>query len=156
LLFGGRGGSEAEESSDERAELLREGFERIRETHGIGIGAHQFADASSIGLTAHNAYLLAAAQAGVAGLALFGFVLYVALKVPYAIWFGTYQLHPTTARFAPALAISLTGAALGILFLSWTYKDILYMLIGASAALYAAARAEDPRVKVGLSLRETL
>lgn len=156
LLFGGRSGTEADESTDERAELLREGFELIRETRGIGIGAHQFADASSIGLTAHNAYLLAAAEAGIVGLFLFGFVVYLALKVPYAIWFGRYRIHPTTARFAPALAISLTGTAIGIAFLSWTYKDILYMLIGASAALYAAAKAEDPRVRIGISAREAI
>ena len=30
------------------------------------------------------------------------------------------------------------------------------MLIGASAALYAAAKAEDPRVRVGISARETI
>lgn len=156
ILFGGRSGTEADESTDERAELLREGFELLRETRGIGIGAHQFADASSIGLTAHNAYLLAAVESGVVGLMLFGFVVYLALKVPYAIWIGRCRVDPTTARFAPALAISLTGTALGIAFLSWTYKDVLYMLIGASAALYAVAKSEDPRVRVGISVLEAL
>lgn len=156
LLLGGRDGAEADESADERVELLREAFEFIRETHGIGLGAHQFPDASSIGLTAHNAYVLALAEAGVVGFILFGFAVYFSLKIPYAIWFGPYRLHPITAKLAPALAIALSGTAVGIFFLSWTYKDILYMLLGASAALYAVAKAEDPSVRVGLSLREAL
>jgi hypothetical protein len=156
LLFGGRSGAEAEQSSEERAELLREAFEFLRKTKGIGLGSHQFTDASSIGLTAHNAYLLAMAELGLVGFILFGFVVYLSLKIPYALWLGSYQLHPTTARFAPALAIALSGATVGIFFLSWTYKDILYMLFGASAALYAVAKTEDPNVHVGLSLREGL
>lgn len=157
ILFGGRSGAEADESTDERAELLREGFELLRETRGIGIGAHQFADASSLGLTAHNAYLLAAVEAGIVGFFLFGFIVYLALKVPYVIWLGRgYDLRPETRRFAAALALSLTGAALGIAFLSWTYKDVLYMLLGASAALYGVARVEDPRVRIWPSAREVL
>lgn len=154
LVFGGRSGAEADDSSEERIELLREAFEFIRRTRGIGLGAHQFPEESSLGLTAHNAYVLALAEVGIVGFVLFGFVVYLSLKIPYAIWFGRYRLHPLTAKAAPALAIALSGAAAGIFFLSWTYKDILYMLLGASAALYAAARAEDPSVRVGLSLLE--
>src|SRR5262245_25925272 len=126
----------------------------IRETKGIGIGAGQFADASSLGLTAHNAYVLAAAEAGIVGMFLFGLALYLSLKVPLVVWFGKYDVDPDVARFAPALAVALCGAAADIFFLSWSYKDILYMLCGASAALYAVARAQDPRVSVTLSLRE--
>jgi hypothetical protein len=156
LFFGGRSGAEADASSDERVLLLREGFDFIRNTRGIGLGAHQFPGESSIGLTAHNAYILALAETGIVGFFLFGFAVYLSLKIPYALWFGGYRLHPLTATIAPALAIALSGAAVGIFFLSWTYKDILYMLLGASAALYGVARAEDPSVRVGLSLREAL
>jgi hypothetical protein len=154
LLFGGRSGTEAEASSDERVELLREGFEMIRETKGVGIGLTQFSDESSLGLTAHNAYLLAAAETGLVGLVLFGLVMYYSLKVPYAIAFGRYRLDATLTKLAPAMAISLTGAALGIFFLSWAYKDALYMMLGASAALYSAARAQDRSVQIGITLKE--
>lgn len=156
LLLGGRSGSEADDSADERAQLLREGFEFIRKTRGIGLGTHQFTDESSIGLTAHNAYLLAAAETGIIGFLLFGFAVYLSLKVPYALWFGGYRLKPATTSFATALALALTGATVGIFFLSWTYKDILYMLFGASAALYGVARSEDPKVRIGLSAFESL
>jgi hypothetical protein len=156
LLLGGRSGEEATESSDERAELLREAFEFIRGTRGFGLGLGRFTDESSIGLTAHNAYVLAASEAGIVGLVLFGLALYLSLKVPVAIWFGGYAVSKTTARIAPALAVALLGVSIGILFLSWTYKDILYLLLGASAALHAAARAEDERVEVRLSVKEAL
>jgi len=156
LLFGGRSGAEAESSSDERAELLREAFEFIRNTKGIGLGLGRFSDESSIGLTAHNAYMLAATETGIVGYFLFGFLMYLSLKVPFAIWFGHYRKSTAVRRFAPAIAISLSGAVAGVFFLSWTYKDILYMLMGASAALYGAAKADDPRVRVRFSFKEAL
>jgi len=156
MLLGGRSGEEATESSDERAALLREAFEFIRETRGFGLGLGRFTDESSIGLTAHNAYVLAASEAGIVGLILFGLAVYLSLKVPLVIWFGDYTVSKATTRTATALAVALGGVSVGIFFLSWTYKDILYLLLGASAALYAAARAEDPRLEVRLSLKEAL
>lgn len=154
LLLGGRSGDEASESSDERVELLREAFELIRRTKGIGVGAGQFGDESSLGLTAHNSYLLAAAETGLLGMCLFALVLYASIKVPLSIWLGDVDAGPTARRFAPAIFVSLCGALIGIFFLSWAYKDILYMVLGASAALYGAARAEDSRVVVRVSGRE--
>ncbi|KYF95014.1 hypothetical protein BE20_46990 [Sorangium cellulosum] len=154
LLLGGRSGDEASESSEERVELLREAFEMIRRTRGIGVGAGQFGDESSLGLTAHNSYLLAASETGLLGMCLFALVLYASIKVPLSIWLGDAEVGPAARRFAPAIFVSLCGALLGIFFLSWAYKDVLYMTLGASAALYGAARAEDARISVSVSLRE--
>lgn len=156
LLLGGRSGAEADESTDERAEILREAFEFIRATKGIGLGAGQFSDASSIGMTAHNAYVLAAAETGIVGYLLFCFALYLSLKVPVVLWLGERRAPDAVARLAPAIAISLVGAMIGVALLSWTYKDVLYMALGASAALWSAARAADPKLRVGLSLREAV
>lgn len=153
LLLGGREGAEAESSSDERAELIREAFEMIRGTKGVGIGVGRFTDESWLGLTAHNSYVLAAAEAGLVGLLLFSLTVYLALKVPFIVWLRRSG-SDGAARMAPAIAVSLSGAAVGIFFLSWSYKDVLYILLGASAALYSAARAEDPRLTIELSLRE--
>lgn len=155
LVFGGKRGDE-DESSGERVELLREAFEMVRQTKGIGVGAGQFWDESSLGLTAHNSYILALAETGVVGMFLFAFLLYLSAKVPFAIWFGDFELSPTVRLMAPAIAVSLLGAYAGIFFLSWSYKDILYMALGASAALYGAARADDPRVRVSLTGREAM
>jgi O-antigen ligase len=154
LLLGGRSGEEATQSSDERAELLREAFEFIRGTRGFGLGLGQFTDESSIGLTAHNAYVLAASEAGIIGLLLFGLALYLSLKVPVVIWRRRANLSWKTARMASALVVGLAGVAFGIFFLSWTYKDVLYLLLGASAALHAAARTEDQGLSVRVSVKE--
>ncbi len=154
LLFGGRSGEDAEASSNERLDLIAEALSMIRESKGLGVGVGQFADESSVGLTAHNSYLLAAAETGIVGISLFALILYVALKIPITLWFGKYELGPIVRRLSPAIATSLAGAYVGMFFLSWTYKEVLYMLLGASAALYQAARAEDPSVRVTLSTRE--
>ncbi|MGK4005478.1 O-antigen ligase family protein [Sorangium sp. So ce1036] len=156
LLLGGRSGEEASESSEERVALLREAFAMIRRTKGIGVGAGQFGDESSFGLTAHNAYLLSAAETGLLGMCLFALVLYASLKVPLAIWLGDFEVDPAVKQLAPAILVSLCGALIGIFFLSWAYKDILYMALGASAALYGAARAGDRRVSVRVSAKEVL
>jgi O-antigen ligase len=154
ILLGGRSGAEADESSVERLELVLEGFEMIKRTRGIGVGAGQFFNENALGLNAHNAYLLAAAETGIVGACLFGVALYASLKVPLAIWFGDHEAGDVVARFAPAIFVSLSGALAGIFFLSWAYKDVLYIALGASAALHAAARAEDGRVRVRVSARE--
>jgi hypothetical protein len=154
VLLGGRSGTEAEESSDERVEILREAFELMRTHKGFGLGAGQFSDESSLGLTAHNAYVLAAAEAGIVGLILFALALYLSLKVPVAVWLDARGGR--AGRFAPAIACSMCGALVGITFLSWSYKDYLYVVMGASAALASAARAEDARARVRLSLKEAL
>jgi O-antigen ligase len=151
LLLGGRSGAEADDSESERLEILREAFELIRIHKGFGLGAGQFSDASSLGLTAHNAYVLAAAEAGLVGLVLFALALYASVKVPVVVWLDARG--SAAARFAPALAVSLVGAMVGILFLSWSYKDVLYLMMGASAALAAVAHAEHG-IKVRVSLKE--
>jgi hypothetical protein len=154
LILGGRSGAEADESADERVEVLREAFELIRGSHGMGLGFGQFTDASSLGLTAHNAYVLAAAETGGIGLWLFCLAIYLSLKVPVAVWLTEPPAPPDLAPMAPAIAIAVAGAAAGILFLSWTYKDVLYLLMGASAALFSAARTANPAFRVRLSWKE--
>jgi hypothetical protein len=154
LLLGGRSGAEADASTDERVALLSEALGMIRRTKGLGLGVGQFAGESTIGLTAHNSYVLAGAETGILGMCLFGLLLYLGLKVPISLWLGEHDLGPALSRLCPAVAIGLAGGCVGIFFVSWSYKDILYMMLGASAALYQAARAREPRVRVRLSLRE--
>ncbi|MCC6553701.1 MAG: O-antigen ligase domain-containing protein, partial [Polyangiaceae bacterium] len=154
LLLGGRSGADADQSTEERLELVLDGLEMIKSTRGIGVGVGQFGAESGSGLTAHNAYLLAAAEAGLVGMCLFAVALYVSLKVPLALWLGDHAVSATVRRFAPAIFVSLAGCAVGIFFLSWAYKDVLYIALGLSAALHAAARAEDRSVSVRVSARE--
>lgn len=154
LMFGGRNGADADASSKERLDLIADAFSMIRRSKGLGVGMGRFADESSTGLTAHNSYLLAASETGIVGITLFMLMLYLALKVPLCLWFGKYELDADLKRWAPALAISLGGAYVGIFFLSWAYKEILYMLLGLSAALYQAARQTNPELRIAVGTRE--
>lgn len=154
LMFGGRDGADADASSQERLDLIADAFSMIRQSRGIGVGMGQFAPESTTGLTAHNSYLLAASETGLVGISLFTLMLYAGIKVPLCLWFGEHELSPKLRGLSPAIAIALGGACVGIFFLSWTYKEVLYVLLGLSAALYQAARAENPRVHVGLGARE--
>ena len=156
LLFGGRDSADAEASSKERLDLISDALSMIRRSHGLGVGMGRFADESSNNMTAHNSYLLAASETGIVGIALFALMLYAAAKVPFALWFGKYELDSQVKRWSPAIAISLCGAYVGIFFLSWAYKEILYIMLGLSAALYQAARQANPEFRIGLSTREIL
>jgi hypothetical protein len=154
LLFGGRDSAEADASSQERLELISDALTMIRRSHGVGVGMGRFADESSTGLTAHNSYLLAASETGIVGIILFSLMLYAAIKVPFTLWFGKNAIDASLKRWASALTISLVGAYVGIFFLSWAYKEILYILLGLSAALYGAARKADPELTITLGARE--
>lgn len=154
LLFGGRSGAEADASADERLDLLADALGMIKRSKGIGFGVGQFASESKSGMTAHNSYLLAAAETGIIGICLFALILYVAVKIPASLWLGDYDVDSRTRSFAAAIATSLVGVMVGIFFLSWSHQEILYMLLGASAALHQAAHAQDPRFRTKLGLRE--
>jgi len=154
LLYGGRDSGEADASSKERLELISDALSMIRRSRGLGVGMGQFADESSTGLTAHNSYLLAVSETGIVGMSLFSLMLYAAIKVPLILWFSKNELDAPLKRWVPALAITLAGAYVGIFFLSWAYKEILYILLGLSAALYGAARKSNPELRITLNARE--
>lgn len=154
LLLGGRNGADAEASSKERLDLIADAFAMIRTSRGLGVVMGRFATESSTGLTAHNSYLLAAAETGVVGIVLFSLMLYAGIKVPLSLWFSHDELDPQIKRWASALAIALGGLYFGIFFLSWAYKEILYILLGLSAALHQAARQTNPELRITLGSRE--
>ncbi len=154
LLLGGRNGSDADASSNERLDLIADALSMIRGSQGIGVGVGRFAGESSTGLTAHNSYLLAASETGIVGITLFSLMLYAGIKVPISLWLGENEIDGQLKRWAPALTITLIGAYVGIFFLSWAYKEILYILLGLSAALYEAARKSNPDLRITLGARE--
>jgi hypothetical protein len=152
LLLGGRADAEADESSMDRLELLTEGVSLFFAHPFRGVGVDQFSDqvASPLHLTAHNSYLLAAAETGLPGFFFWSGIVWTSLKIPLTA-LKTTSLSPEIRAIANALVVSFGGIAVGIFFLSFTYKQLLFVWFGLSGAFYFVMREADPtlRVRVG-------
>jgi len=152
LLFGGRDDPEADQSSTDRLELMTEGVSLVLAHPFRGVGVDQFADqvASPLHLTAHNSYLLAAAEAGFPGFFFWSGMVWTSLKIPLTA-LKAASLSAEIRAIAIALVVSFSGIAVGIFFLSFTYKQLLFVWFGLSGAFYGIMQETDPtlRVKVG-------
>ena len=149
LLLGGREDADAEDSTMERLELLTEGVTLVIAHPFRGVGLDQFADqvASPAHQTAHNSYLLAAAETGFPGFFFWSGVVWTSLKVPITA-VKRMSLSPEIRAIATALLVSFSGIAVGIFFLSFTYKQLLFVWFGLAGALYIIMREADPDVRV--------
>jgi O-antigen ligase len=165
LALGWRGGAEAASSTLERIDCWYEAINMLRSNPLLGVGFYQFGEYHY--LTAHNSYLLAAAELGLPGLALFSIVLYLSVKIPLLV----YRRYRTGAALAigdasvvdrahvarvwsMALLASYAGLLLGIFFLSFVYHPVLWIYIGLSAALYLAVKRHDASFEVRFTWRD--
>jgi hypothetical protein len=155
LLFGGRAGEEAESSSLERIDLLYEGMDMIRAYPLLGVGAGQFVDHAFNGMTAHNSYVLAAAELGLPGSLLWTMLVYTSVKIPWVLATRPPPgLDESLRPFALALVVAFAGMLVGIFFLSFCYKAVLFVYFGLSGALYGTVRRSCPSFVVPISLKE--
>jgi O-antigen ligase len=153
-ILGGRGGAEADASTQERIECWRQGLQMWRDSPLLGVGPGQFVEHHT--LTAHNALVLSLAETGPLGLLLWIAVVYLGLKTAV-----TAERH--ARRHLPAAdlrpwAAALTGAwaatIVAALFLSLSYHPVLWIFVGLSAALHAAVRRHDPTWRVPFGWRD--
>ena len=155
LLLGGRDDANADESSMDRLELLTEGVSLVIAHPLRGVGVNQFPDqvASPLHLSAHNSYLLAAAETGFPGFFFWSGIVWTSLKIPLTA-LRTASLSAEIRAIANALIVSFSGIAVGIFFLSFTYKQLLFVWFGLSGALYFIMREADPNLKVRVGWRD--
>lgn len=144
LIIGGRGGGDAAASVYERYDAWNEALGLLRAHPLTGVGYDGFLDYHY--LTAHNSYLLIAAEAGLLGLVLFSAVLYASLKIPVV---ALLRLEPgpenlTARTWSLALLASLTALATGMMFLSLSYHQVVWVYLGLAGALAAALRDRLP------------
>ena len=158
LLFGGRAGEEAESSSLERIGLLYEGMDMIRAYPVLGVGVSQFTDHAFGAMTAHNSYVLAAAELGLPGCLLWSMLVYASVKIPWAIasrpLASPGALDPRFRPLARALFVAFAGILVGVFFLSFCYKAVLFVYFGLSGALFVAVKQACPAFDVRISGRE--
>jgi hypothetical protein len=152
LLYGGRGGEEAHQSSMERLECAAAAFKMVISNPIMGVGHFQFLEHHN--LTAHNAYLLAVAELGYVGFIPFCVILFLSAKIPYQLLRRTENdpARAMEASVAMAMLSAYAGIITGIFFLSWTYHYVLWIYFGLSGALYGSVQATDPSFKVRLRL----
>src|SRR5262249_26578134 len=120
----------------------------------FGIGFGQYNEYHF--LTAHNSYILAAAETGLPGLFLFCTILYLSTKIPLKV-LADFKDDPDAeiARaWAMALLAAMAGVLVGIFFLSFVYKQMLWVYIGLSGALYSAIKRHRPTWDVGVGFWE--
>ena len=153
IALGGRDDPEADESSAERFELLYDGISLFI-THPIrGVGVHQFSDQIGATLTAHKSYLLAVTELGLPGFYVWLGLLWTSLKIPLNAM-KRDTLSPAIRSIAMATVVSFCGIAVGIFFLSFTYKQLLFVWFGLSGALYRIARQEDPTLTIKMGWKD--
>lgn len=155
VLFGGRAGEEAESSSLERIDLLYTGMDLIRANPVLGVGAGQFGDHAFNGMTAHNSYVLAAAELGLPGSLIWLMLVYSSVKIPWVVATRPPPgLGEDVRPFAMALVVAFAGILVGVFFLSFCYKALLFVYFGLAGGLYAAVRRRCPSFDASISLKE--
>jgi O-antigen ligase len=106
-----------------------------------GIGPRGFGN--RYGMTAHNSYLLVAAELGI-----IGYFLWLSMSVVTLIQLNKItqmadKFQPPVVRWASALRISLGGYLFTSFFLSRAYELPLYMLLGMCGGIVIAAGGDD-------------
>lgn len=151
LLLGGRSGRNADASTTERLECWYEGLEMFRINPAVGVGYDQFTEYHH--LTAHNSFVLAAAENGVIGMVLWTGALYLAAKTTLAARTQLVGEPAEVARtWGMALTASLAGMTVGVFFLSFNYHFVFWIYLGLAGALHLAVKRHAPafRVRIGL------
>jgi hypothetical protein len=157
LVGTGREEADADSSAEERILLLFEGV-RLALSHPIiGVGKDQFQDHMSLHMTAHNAYVLAAAELGFPGFFMWTGLFWTSVKIPLTVVRSPLPtMNPDLAPVAKALLASFVGMAVGIFFLSFTYKQLLFVWFGIAGALHGVLKSEDPNFEVKLGIKDFL
>jgi putative inorganic carbon (HCO3(-)) transporter len=125
----------------DRLAIWSEGMQYVKSSPIWGIGIRSFADRE--GMTAHNSYLLCAAELGMIGFFFWMAIIVVTIiqlnRVPKVVG----KVNPPLARWAIALKLSLGGYLFTSFFLSCTYNLLLFLLLGMSGAVITAAGGDD-------------
>lgn len=148
--------SSSESSAGERVWLWEQGLEMLVDNPLLGIGRGQFAEASELKLIAHNNYVQNFAELGLLGFFCFTAILWFSFKGNYYV---SKQVEGLDGRIVAANGM-LTAALIGYLattFFVVMELDLLYFVLGLSAAAYLVARKESDKVPViSLSKKDLL
>jgi hypothetical protein len=153
LLLGGRGGSEADESSELRLGYWAAAIQMARDSPLVGVGMSQFQEYQP--QTAHSSVMLALGELGVPGFFFWTAMMYMAFKVSMVILRREQAAEASVAQvWATAMLASVSGFAVSALFLSLTYHYVLFVILGLVGALYSATKRHDPRLSINFGVTD--
>ncbi len=153
LLMGGREGEEADSSAVERLDNLMVGLQLFAHSPAIGVGMGRFTEYHN--LTAHNSYVLAAAELGIPGMVAWLSILFASFKVSYSSLTLLPAPEGEVARiWGLSMFSALTGLSVGIFFLSFNYHFIFWIYMGMTAALAGAVARSFPQFHVDVTRKE--
>jgi hypothetical protein len=149
LVYGGRGGASASESTVRRLECWEAGSKMALHFPIFGVGFENFLEHHN--QTAHSAYILAAGELGFTGLFLFLGLVWVAIKIPLVALRRYKRKDDPRRAWAVGILAMMCGLGVGILFLSFTYHEVFWLFIGVCGAYYSVLVRADPgyRLKIG-------
>lgn len=155
LLMGSRSSEEADASALERIGLLYDGMDMIKMYPLFGVGQNQFQEHAWPPLTAHNSYVLSAAELGLPGMLIWSTLMYLTIKIPVTVaFFPPENMDPRFREYAISLTLSFVGFLVGIFFLSFCFHPLLFIYIGLAGALYGAVRNSAPEFEVRVKPKE--
>jgi len=148
MLLGGRSGESASESTEERLEAWKQGFQMWQSDYLLGVGHGQFTEHHY--LTAHSSLVLSLAELGPIGFFLWTATVYFAFKITLRaqIEYSGSDQAAVAQTWSTAVLASLTGTLVSAFFLSIPYHPIVWIDLGLAGALYAAIRNHDPNFRV--------
>jgi hypothetical protein len=131
-------------SGSDRLELWAEGLTLFKQSFGLGIGYHNFAD--EVGMTAHNSILLVGVETGFLGLTLFMALFVICFtqlnRIVHPADGSTPD--PVFSHEARSLEAALTAYLATSWFLSRVYHPIPYLLVGLTATLAFQVAERSP------------
>jgi putative inorganic carbon (HCO3(-)) transporter len=125
----------------DRLAIWSDGMQYFKHSPLWGIGVRGFMGMQ--GMTAHNSYLLCAAELG-----MLGYFLWVSMVVVTVIQLSRVPVvvgksNPALARWAVALRLALCVYMFTSFFISRTYDLPLFLLLGMSGAIITAAGGDE-------------
>lgn len=126
-------------SGVDRLRIWSDGLAYFKSSPLWGIGYNAFIGKQ--GMTAHNSFLLCAAELGLIGLTIWmGALVVTSLELKQLQFWP--EMDPVAARWAQAIRLSLYSYLFTSFFLSRTYNMPLFLLLGMAGAVYGMAGGE--------------
>lgn len=132
-----------ESSAHERTWLWEQGLQMLRDNPVFGIGRGQFEHRVDLKLIAHNNYVQNFAETGLVGFTLFIATLWFCFRGCYLVAKPDSGCSPAMVSAARMTMSAIVGFAAATFFVVMEL-DLLYFVLGLSAAVYLVARRENP------------